>query len=326
MSSHDMTISDSDDLEVVHSYLRARNYVPGWDRPERPFWSEPRGDFIPHVWKYRESKAALSAAGRLVDTELAERRNVVMVNPGEEIVYPSTRTHVLAYQSLLPGERARTHRHSPHAGRVALDCGEGVYTIVDGVRLDMSPNDVLLTPGGSWHGHGNEGDDPAFWLDFLDVPLVQFLDPMFFSLFPGGFQEPERTEGDESALYFGWDDTVRRLGDAEPNAAQGRVIALGEPALPTIGLNVHQFDGGVTSELFQTTANREYVVLEGHGSSTIGEAELEWERGDTFVAPCWRPQEHHAEIDSVLLCVTDEPLQRYCGYLRTADGSGSTHW
>ena len=31
----------------------------------------------------------------------------------------------------------------------------------------------------TWHDHRNEGDEPVFWLDGLDIPIVQFLDASF---------------------------------------------------------------------------------------------------------------------------------------------------
>ena len=31
----------------------------------------------------------------------------------------------------------------------------------------------------AWHDHGNDTDEPMFWLDGLDIPLIQFLDASF---------------------------------------------------------------------------------------------------------------------------------------------------
>ncbi len=87
---------------------------------------------------------------------------------------------VTAYQMIMPGEWARSHRHTPNALRLILDSEPGTYTEVDGVKIAMEPGDVLLTPNWSSHGHGNNSRACAYWLDFLDVPLVQLLEPMFF--------------------------------------------------------------------------------------------------------------------------------------------------
>lgn len=36
-----------------------------------------------------------------------------------------------------------------------LDVADNCYTVVDDVRIDMRPGDVLLTPNWCWHGHAN---------------------------------------------------------------------------------------------------------------------------------------------------------------------------
>ncbi len=83
-----------------------------------------------------------------------------------------------AYQMVMPGERTRAHRHTPSALRLILDADPGAYTIVDGEKVSMLAGDVVLTPNWSWHSHINEGRQRAYWLDFLDVPLVRLLNLM----------------------------------------------------------------------------------------------------------------------------------------------------
>jgi len=53
----------------------------GWAKRTPSLWPLPVKDFVPAQWTYREAKAALDAAGRFVNTELAERRNLIMFNP-----------------------------------------------------------------------------------------------------------------------------------------------------------------------------------------------------------------------------------------------------
>jgi gentisate 1,2-dioxygenase len=71
---------------------------------------------------------------------------------------------------ILPGEVAPSHRHSAHALRVILDA-KGSYSVVNGEKTPMETGDIILTPGGFWHGHGHEGAEPAYWLDGLDYSL-----------------------------------------------------------------------------------------------------------------------------------------------------------
>jgi gentisate 1,2-dioxygenase len=43
----------------------------------------------------------------------------------------------------------------------------------------MSPGDLVLTLGCSWHDHANDTRGPMIWLDGLDTPLVQMLEAGF---------------------------------------------------------------------------------------------------------------------------------------------------
>ena len=40
----------------------------------------------------------------------------------------------------------------------------------------------VLTPSWAWHDHGKETDKRVIWMDWLDLPLVQSLNAMFFQL------------------------------------------------------------------------------------------------------------------------------------------------
>ena len=306
-------------LEDLYRKLSDGRMLPGWNRREPALWPEPRKTFGAHHWAYRDAKAGLDEAGRWVSTEFAERRILILTNPSDRGEYSTSRTLVNAYQMILPGERARSHRHSPHAGRLVLECVEGAYTTVDGVRIDMKPGDVLLTPGWCWHGHGNDGEQPAYWLDYLDVPLVQYMEPMFFEPYPSDFQEPELISRD-SPYVFSWEATQARLDAAQPDPEGyfGGRVQLGEPALPTIALYMQRLEAGGQTAPYQTSANYHYCVVEGSGSSAIDDREFAWSKGDVFVAPSWCVQRHFAAQRSTLFAMTDEPLQAYCGYLRTA--------
>jgi gentisate 1,2-dioxygenase len=309
-------------LEELQQDIRGQQLVPGWNRPgDPPLWDSPLDSFHPVVWRYEAARTLLNRAAQLVSVELAERRNLIMANPLAGNTYATTCTQVLAYQLLLPGEQARTHRHSPHAGRLVLESDGGAYTVVDGVKIPMQRGDVVLTPGWSWHGHGHEGVDAACWIDFLDVPTVQLLEPMFFEPYPDGFVQEAETESRQSPLLFPYEETQKRLATASPDPSgwHGRRIELGTPALPTIGLFVDRYDPSFVSRAYRTSANYQYCVIEGAGSSVVDGRELEWSRGDVIVVPAWRTQQHRSADGATVLAVTDEPLQRYCGYLRTSD-------
>ena len=48
----------------------------------------------------------------------------------------------------------------------------------------MRPGDLILTPAGTWHDHGNEGSGPVMWMDILDSPVVRFLETLNMEPYP----------------------------------------------------------------------------------------------------------------------------------------------
>lgn len=296
-------------LDELYAKLDEIHMESGWHRKNPALWAEPRSAFLPMRWRYADARKVLGAAGRLVDTNIAERRNLTLTNPVPDNTYATLRTMVAAYQMMLPGEQARSHRHTPNALRVILD-GEGSYTIVDGQRLDMRHGDVVLTPGWSWHAHVTEGKDACYWIDVLDVPLIHLLETMFYERYPGEV-EPVRAHPETSSLAFPLAQIRRDLD----RSAKG-TIALGNPAMSSMALYVHEFSRGHTAPTEQTTANNIFVVLSGSGRTDVGNVSLDWTYGDIVAVPIWQPFTHHAQSDSVLLRVTDEPVQRVLGLLR----------
>lgn len=307
-------------LEALYAALDPLDMTPGWIDRERPILRPgPDTAFRPMHWKYDECKAALDAAGRLIGTELAERRNLILRNPVEGNDIATARTLVNAYQMILPGERARTHRHAPHALRVIID-GEGSYSVVNGEKHPMETGDIVLTPGWCWHGHGHDGDRPAYWLDGLDVPLTDLLEPMFFENHPDGFAEVEQVTPD-SPYRFTRDAIQRRLDAAEPDpeGRHGPRVRLEAEEMPTIGIHVERLESGLATRPFRHAANVVYSPMAGSGVSRIGDRTVAWSRGDAFVAPIWNRIEHRAEEDSALFSMTDEFLMRFGGYYRLED-------
>ena len=88
-------------LEELYGHLAPINMGAGWAKKTPSLWPEPKKTFRPHRWSYAQAKGALDAAGRLINTELAERRNLILQNPGES--YATSRTIVAAYQMIMPG-------------------------------------------------------------------------------------------------------------------------------------------------------------------------------------------------------------------------------
>jgi len=304
-------------LESLYETAGAVNFTPGWIPREKPIlWGEPRPEFMPAHWSYQDAKAGLDAAGRLIDVTLAERRNLVMRNPAPIANFETSRTLVCAYQMILPGEHAPSHRHSSHALRVIVD-GKGSYSVVDGEKTPMETGDVVLTPGWCWHGHGHDGDQPAYWFDGLDVPLTHLLEPMFFQEHPEKHQKVERLV-QTSPYRFKREDIARRLdaAQADPEGFDGPRITLEAPTMPPMRLVMERLSSGTRTRRYRTTANIIFHVVEGTGESTVGDESFVWSHGDTFVAPGWHGIGHRATSDAQLFVLSDEPLLRFSNYYR----------
>lgn len=153
-----------------------------------PLWPSLRAVLPPKVptrqtqathWPYAAIKPLLLQAGELTPIEKAERRVLVLANPGHGLEkMQASAAMYLGMQLLLPGEWAPSHRHTPNAVRMVVE-GEGAWTTVDGEKCPMSRGDLILTPTGLWHEHGHDGGQPVIWLDVLDLPLVYYMEASY---------------------------------------------------------------------------------------------------------------------------------------------------
>lgn len=177
----DQALGRLEDLPMDYvANLTAQNLVPLWPNlrglipPDKP-----RPKTLPTQWTYAAIRPLLIKAGELTPIEKAERRVLILSNPGfGSDSVQATAAMYLGMQLLLPGESAPPHRHTPNAVRVIVE-GEGAYTTVNGEKCMMSRGDLILTPTGLWHEHGHDGDQPVIWLDVLDLPIVYYLEASY---------------------------------------------------------------------------------------------------------------------------------------------------
>ena len=175
-----------------------------------PLWPSLRGVLPPHVptrktqpthWSYQAIKPLLLRAGELTPIEKAERRVLVLANPGHGLEKMQASAAIyLGMQLLMPGEWAPSHRHTPNAVRMIVE-GEGAYTTVDGEKCPMGRGDLILTPTGLWHEHGHDGTDPVIWLDVLDLPLVYYMEASYHV--NGERQQVKAGQGDRAHVRAG---------------------------------------------------------------------------------------------------------------------------
>jgi gentisate 1,2-dioxygenase len=177
--------------------LRAQNLVP--------LWPSLRGVLPPNKpnintrathWPYSVIRPLLMKAGKLTPIEKAERRVLVLANPGHGLdKMQASAAMYLGMQLLLPGEWAPSHRHTPNAVRMVVE-GTGAWSNVDGEKCPMLRGDLILTPTGLWHEHGHDGVDPVIWLDVLDLPLVYYMEASYHV--NGGRQAVRPTHGERA--------------------------------------------------------------------------------------------------------------------------------
>ncbi len=319
MSNSTMDLPRLQAIERVEDLIDAigpMNCTPGWIPRASPLmWPVTKSQFVPAHWKYAEIRPALEVAGRVIGTDQAERRNFVLRNPIPGNDFATTRTLVGAYQSILPGEKARSHRHASHALRVILE-SRGSYSIVNGKKHPMESGDIVLTPGDHWHGHGHEGEEQAYWFDCLDLPLVHLLEPMHCEEYPGGW-EPDIESIQTTPMRITWENIQAQLSAAGPGEQFfGRTIDVTSSLMPTITIKVQRWASGWSNVAYRHNANQIYVVLRGSGVSDIGTSRFEWSFGDVFVAPMGTRIAHNVHDDAVLVALSDEHLMRHCGFYK----------
>jgi len=175
--------SGDEERGAAQADLRKRNesasFIGLWD-----YWSEITRTtstvFQPHVWRWVDARPLLFDALDLVSLEQADRRAFILSNPGVFPKHFTTNTLYVAYQIVGPGESAAVHRHTPSASRFVLE-GNGGFSVIEGEKCMMARGDLILTPQGTWHDHGNDGSQPAIWVDVLDLPIVDHLGAVFFT-------------------------------------------------------------------------------------------------------------------------------------------------
>ncbi len=316
------SLSSATQLDELYPLLDQQRLTAGWHKKRASLWKSPKTQFQPMHWSYELGKVALDQAGRWMDTEFAERRNLLLFNPVGDNDYDTVRTLVAAYQMIKPGEYAKPHWHTPNALRFVLEAKPGAFSVVDGVKLPMLPGDVLLTPGGSMHSHYNESDACAYWIDILDVPLVHLLEPMFFEPSHQALQDVI-DEPDEHAYWFKEADvlshfeSVQRLGQTGLQSSYAYTHALNSQAhIVTQSLNYHHFLAEQTLAIPKTTVSRIFCVASGSGEAELGGVKCLWKTGDVMALPSWTSATFKAAEPSRFFEVNDRPVLDKLGLFR----------
>ncbi len=335
--------------EDFYRRIGAHNMAPLWTVFRDLISPQPKSDCRPAMWRYADVRPAIMEAGELITAKEAERRVLVLENPGMRGQSRITTSLYAGLQLILPGEIAPAHRHTQSALRFIVE-GSGAFTAVDGEKTIMEEGDFVITPSWAWHDHGNESDAPMVWLDGLDIPLVQFLDASFFEASGDDARPETRPVGDSLARYgsgllpvdhrpgaptspvFNYPyartrealDRMSRTRDWDP--CHGLKLRYANPvdggyAMPTIATFMQLLPAGFETQDYRSTDATVFSVAEGSGRTIVGETVFEWSRRDTFVVPGWHFHRHAADADCVLFSFSDRVVQEKLGLWREDRGA-----
>ena len=339
----------------LHIWLRTQANAPA----QRPWFRETALDAggqiaagrvgaaqlkpVAHHWRWREIApyldqiAEIARSAEVSPIEFAERQQFLLTNPGLGGRLQVSSTMRCAVSIYNPGDIAPVHIHTPNASRTILS-DKGGYTTIEGERCEAARGDLILTPNGTWHDHGNKGTEPVVWIDVLDFPLMEFLDCVWLDEgFPGETQGNVRAQRVTRApaysqkLYgrggmvprfvpsrrgFGRDVTpmfyyrgidIRealnglRQEEGDPyEAISLRFVnpATGLSLFPTLDYGAQLLRPGEVTRFKRETASTLYVVIEGKGATEIGTQSFAWQANDIFVVPSFSWRRHYNKADT----------------------------
>jgi len=325
--------------------LTAHNLVPLWPglRKALPHGA-PFRRTKPVLWRYADVRPRLLEAGELTPIEKAERRVLVLANPGLGLEnMQATPSIYIGLQLILPRETAPNHRHTPSAVRFVVE-GEGGFTIVNGEKLPMERGDLILTPALLWHEHRHEGSDPVIWLDALDLPTVLAQEasyalegpPQTIRNQPDHSQTHYRRAGllpyralhDRRAAYpllrYPWKEVREALKALAEVTEPNEMVQLayvnpetGLECLPVLGFSSIMLRSGEAARPSRRSASAVLHVVEGEVEAEIDGVILRAGENDTMAVPT------HAKVTisnksslkpAFLFQVDDAPMQRKLGF------------
>lgn len=334
-------------LQALYDVMAPEGLTPLWEVLSALVPPQPNSPARPHAWSYASARDYLMRAGDLISAAQAERRVLILENPGLAGQSSITPSLYAGLQLILPGEVAPCHRHTQCALRFVME-GEGAYTSVDGEKAVMQPFDLVLTPGGQWHDHGNPSAQPMIWLDGLDIPTVQHFDAGFAerleievhpetaapgstlaqygrNLRPFRGSAADRRPAHQPLFHYRYQEWRASLDQMAAGAAidphLGHALefvnpADGGPVMPTIAAHVRLILAGFATRPRRSTDGTVFVVVEGSGEAVIGERRVPLSPRDIFVVPSWHMLTLRAETPLILFGYSDKAAQQKLNLFR----------
>ena len=106
---------------AYYERIGAKSMTPLWEVLHALVPPQPRSAAQAALWRYAELREQVLEAGRLITAEEAERRVLILENPGLRGQSCITQSLYAGLQLILPGEVAPAHRHTQSALRLVLD-------------------------------------------------------------------------------------------------------------------------------------------------------------------------------------------------------------
>jgi gentisate 1,2-dioxygenase len=335
--------SGNNDRQRFYDEIATKNMTPLWEILHTLVPRSPTTPVLPVHWRYDDIRDYVHQSGTLITAKEAERRVLILENPGLPGQSAITQSLYAGLQLILPGEIAPCHRHTQSALRFVVE-GDGAYTAVDGERAIMRPFDLILTPTWQWHDHGNESDGPMVWLDGLDIPTIRFLDAGFAEQGNSDYQLDKRPPGDARARYganmlpVGYEatsaspvfhypyeayrnalETMKDTGEWDSHDGLKMEFinpSTGGPIMTTIAGFVQLLPSGMKTLPYRATDGTVFTVVEGTGEVYINGDRQDLQPRDIFVVPSWATRTFSASNDLVLFSYSDKATQRALGLWR----------
>ena len=105
----------STERSEYYSQIQKHSMAPLWENLNHLLTPEPEVKSVPHLWDYSELRSLLLESADVISAAEAERRVLMLENPGLPGNCSITESLYGGLQLIMPGEIAPAHRHSPAA-------------------------------------------------------------------------------------------------------------------------------------------------------------------------------------------------------------------
>jgi gentisate 1,2-dioxygenase/2-polyprenyl-6-methoxyphenol hydroxylase-like FAD-dependent oxidoreductase len=311
--------------EQFYRRIEPHSLAPLWTRLKALVPREPTPTGVAHRWRYADVRPHVLEAAAHITAAEAERRVLILENPGLRGSSQITGNLYAGLQLIMPGETAPPHRHTQSALRFIVE-GDGAYTTVDDDQVVMRPGDLVITPAWRWHQHGNRTERPMVWLDGLDIPLAMYLGATFRE---DAHERAAAGAGTDPAplppIHFPYAqsraalEAMRHGGPPDPHL--GYLLRYRDPAtggwvMPTIATMLRLLPAGFTSAPYRSSDSMVFVAVEGRGAIDVAGARFELAPHDVAVVPGWLTYAIRADDDLVVFSYSERAAQDRLGLFR----------